>query len=61
MTCANCASHIQKAIEAVPGVMDVRVALHEGATVEHEGVPEERILRAIQTAGNYHGEITSGR
>ena len=61
MTCPNCVTHVQKAIEAVPGVTDVRVALNEGATVEHEDVPEDRILRAIQSAGDYRGEIISGR
>ena len=57
MTCANCASRVQKALEAIPGVVDVRVALDEGALVKHEGVPENQMLRAVRAAGDYRGEI----
>jgi copper chaperone CopZ len=57
MTCANCASHVQKALKAVPGVKDVRVALHEPATIEHEGASDDQLLRAIHTAGDYRGEV----
>lgn len=57
MTCLNCVTHVQKALEAVPGVTDVRVALNEGATIEHESVPEEKLLRAIRASGDYQGEI----
>ena len=59
MTCANCATHVQKTLEAVPGVVDVRVALNEDATVQHEGVPEDQLLRAIQAAGDYRGEVVN--
>jgi copper chaperone CopZ len=57
MTCANCAAHVEKAITAVPGVKDVRVALNEDAVVKHEGVAEEQLLQAVQGAGDYRGEI----
>jgi copper chaperone CopZ len=57
MTCANCATHVQKALEAVPGVKDVRVALREGATIEHEGATEDQLLRAVRAAGDYNGEV----
>lgn len=61
MTCANCANHVQESLKAVPGVVDVRVALEEGATVQHEGVPEDHLLRAVQAAGDYQGEIAVER
>jgi copper chaperone CopZ len=59
MTCTNCVTHVQKTLEAVPGVVDVRVALNEDATVQHEGVPEDQLLRAIQAAGDYRGEVVN--
>ena len=59
MSCANCATHIQKALEAVPSVKDVTVTLEEGATVEHENASDEQMLRAVRAAGNYHGEIAA--
>lgn len=57
MTCLNCVTHVQKSLEAIPGVKDVRVALGEGATIEHESVPEDKFLRAIRAAGDYEGQI----
>lgn len=57
MTCANCATHVQKALEAVPTVNDVRVSLGEGATVEHENASDEQLLRAVRAAGDYKGEV----
>lgn len=57
MTCANCATHIGKALEAVPQVTDVRVALGEGATVEHENADEKALLRAVRAAGDYEAKI----
>jgi len=57
MTCANCATHVQNALKAVPGVIDVRVAFNEDAVVRHEAVPEEQMLQAVRAAGDYHGEI----
>jgi copper chaperone CopZ len=58
MSCANCAVHVQKALEAVPQVTEVRVVLDEGATVNHEGADEEAMLRAVKAAGDYTGVIT---
>jgi copper chaperone CopZ len=57
MTCINCATHVQKALEAIPGVRDVRVSLDEGATVEHEGAPEDAMVRAVGAAGGYQAEV----
>jgi copper chaperone CopZ len=59
MSCANCATHVQKALEAVPNVKDVEVTLDGGATVEHENASDEQMLRAIRAAGDYQGEIVS--
>ncbi len=57
MTCANCATHVGRALEAVPQVTDVRVALGEGATVEHDNADENALLRAVREAGNYDARI----
>ena len=57
MTCANCATHIGKALEAVPQVTDVRVTLGEGATVEHDNADENALLRAVRAAGDYDARI----
>jgi copper chaperone CopZ len=57
MTCLNCATHVQQALEAVPGVHDVRITLDEGATIEHEMASDEQMLRAIAAAGDYRGEL----
>lgn len=57
MTCANCATHVQKALEAIPTVKDVRVSLGDGATVQHETASDEQLLRAVRAAGDYAGEI----
>jgi copper chaperone CopZ len=59
MTCLNCVTHVQKALEAVPGVQEAEVTLDEGARVSHADVDEQSLLRAIQAAGDYHGEIAS--
>lgn len=59
MRCANCATHVEKALEATPGVKNVNVTLDEGATVEHEGASNEQLLRAFRAAGDYTGEITA--
>ena len=57
MSCLNCATHIEKALEAVPGVKEVDVELEEGATVKHDGADPQQLLRAIQAAGSYRGEL----
>jgi copper chaperone CopZ len=57
MTCINCVTHVQKALEAVPGVKDVTVQLEEDAIVQHEGSSEDQMLRAISAAGEFRGKI----
>lgn len=56
MTCMNCVTHVQKALEAVPTVKDAKVVVGE-ATVEHENASDEQLLRAIRSAGDYSGKI----
>jgi copper chaperone CopZ len=58
MTCPTCAMHIRKSLQAVPGMVDVRVALGEGATVKHELADEDVLLRAVQAAGDYEGRFS---
>lgn len=58
MTCLNCVTHVQKALEAVPGVRDVDVSVGEGATVRHEeSVQSDALLRAVRAAGDYDGKV----
>jgi copper chaperone CopZ len=57
MTCLNCVTHVQKALEAVPGVKDATVQLDEDAIVQHENASEEQMLRAISAAGDYKGKV----
>jgi copper chaperone CopZ len=59
MTCANCVTHVQKALEAVPTVNDVSVSVGDGATVQDENASDEQLLRAIRAAGDYQGEIVA--
>lgn len=45
-------AHIEKALEAVPGVASVRVESGEGkALVEHDGADEKKLLTALRAVG----------
>lgn len=57
MTCLNCVTHVQKALEAVPGVTDVTVTQDEGATIQHDGAEIEQLTAAVRAAGDYKAEI----
>ena len=57
MTCLNCVTHVQKALEAVPGVSDVTVMQGEGATVEHDGADTRELVVAVRAAGDYRAEV----
>lgn len=57
MTCANCAVHVEKALEALPGVVSASVSLDDGAIVEHRGIDVEGLKRAVAAAGGYKAEI----
>ncbi|CAN5569459.1 hypothetical protein BH18VER1_BH18VER1_07240 [soil metagenome] len=46
-------AHLEKALEAVPGIEDVRVEIElDRATIEHEGSNREELLRAIKATGH---------
>lgn len=57
MTCVNCVVHVEKALQAVPGVSDVTVALEKGATVEHDGADTQLLVHAVEAAGDYKAEV----
>ncbi|MFN7139744.1 MAG: cation transporter [Limisphaerales bacterium] len=57
MSCISCVTHVEKALEAVPGVKEASVVLEEGATVEHDGVDENKLIRAVAAAGDYKAEV----
>ena len=57
MNCVSCVAHIEKALEAVPGVKEAAVTLGEGAMVEHENADEQKLIRAVAAAGDYKAEV----
>lgn len=57
MTCLNCVTHVQKALEAVPGVKEVTVTQDEGATINHEHADTGQIIAAVRAAGDYKAEV----
>jgi copper chaperone CopZ len=57
MTCLNCVTHVQKALEAVPGVTDVAVTQDEGATIRHNGAETKQLIAAVRAAGDYKAEV----
>lgn len=53
MMCGHCTGRVQKALEAVEGVMEVRMSL-EDKTAEVEagdGVTEQTLIGAVKEAG----------
>ena len=60
MTCATCALRVEKALRAVPGVLDAAVNLAtERATVGTAGAAPEALLEAVRRAG-YEAQLTGG-
>ena len=57
MTCLNCVTHIEKALEAVPGVSNVTVTQGEGARVDHTGADAKQLMAAVRAAGDYKAEV----
>lgn len=52
MTCANCVRHVQKALEAVPGVVAADVDLEsDSATVKGEDLDTRQLAAAVRAAG----------
>jgi len=61
MTCASCVGRVDRALAAVPGVMDVNVNLAaETATVSYlEGTTDPTALAAVSSDAGYPAEIAS--
>jgi len=61
MTCASCVGHVEKALKAVPGVIDAAVNLAtEKATVRHlDGAVAPAALIAAVNAAGYRAEAAS--
>ncbi len=57
MTCASCVRRVEKALNAVPGVIEAQVNLAtERATVQHQGgVSDAQLTAAIEKAGYKRG------
>ncbi len=52
MTCASCVSRVERALRAVPGVIEASVNLATNrASVAHSGADEAALLAAVQRAG----------
>ncbi len=60
MTCASCVGRIEKALQAVPGVTVATVNLQtETAHIDHEGLPVQQLIAAIEAAGYEARELTT--
>ena len=57
MTCLNCVTHVQKSLEAVPGVTNATVTLDDGAVIEHQGADEKELVRAVEARGGYKARV----
>lgn len=54
MTCGGCTSHVTRALEAIPGVTDVKVSLATGeASVEYDErvAAPDQLRSAVEGAG----------
>ncbi|HEV2605888.1 MAG TPA: heavy metal translocating P-type ATPase [Microvirga sp.] len=52
MTCASCVARVERALKAVPGVIEANVNLAtERATVRAVGTPEAALVRAVEETG----------
>ncbi len=54
MTCGNCAQHVQKALQALPGISHVQIDLdNHQAAVEYDAavVTVETMANAVKEAG----------
>ena len=60
MTCASCVARVERALEAVPGVLDASVNLATGrATIDHAGVDATALMAAVQRAGYEAQPVTA--
>ncbi len=61
MTCASCVSRVERALRAVPGVIEASVNLATNrATVVHGGVDNAALTAAVQRAG-YEARVVAER
>lgn len=57
MVCDACAGHVEKSLQAVPGVQSVRVDRAAGqATAAHKGADEKQLVEAVAEAG-YQAQV----
>lgn len=60
MMCEGCVNGVKASVGKVPGVQSVDVNLKKGtATVQHEGVSDEDLIRAVVDAG-FRGSVKRG-
>lgn len=61
MTCASCVSRVERALRAVPGVIDASVNLATNrASVEHSGADNAALIAAVQRAGYEAHAVVEG-
>ena len=60
MMCGGCVNNVSESLGKVPGVESVDVNLKKGtATVMHDGVPDDVLVRAVVDAG-FRGTVKRG-
>lgn len=60
MMCEGCVNNVSESLGKVPGVESVDVNLKKGtATVMHDGVPDDVLVRAVVDAG-FRGTVKRG-
>lgn len=60
MMCEGCVGNVSESLRNVPGVESVDVNLKKGtATVMHDGVPDDVLVRAVVDAG-FRGTVKRG-
>jgi len=58
MTCNSCVRHVERALQAVPGVENVTIRLSPGqATIIHDPVASESALRLAITEAGYEASL----
>lgn len=55
--CLSCVERVEKALEALPGVVAADVKLEDVTTVDHDGVDEKKLIETIAKAGDYRAHI----
>jgi len=62
MSCGHCAAAVTKALEALPGVSEVRVDLATGRVIfeSDNPIPPEELDRAITAAGYEFAPVMKG-